>query len=306
MSILKCEMCGGTLVLEENGTVAVCEYCGTRKAVAQPESKTSSQTQKDNSPAQENSSSQAEAIRIENERRKTEEAKARAQEARVKAEENRLKAESQRLERERLAEKKRIEKSKRSKNILKKLLIVFLSFSVVVALGILTVTVIIPTVKYNSALDNVEEKNYEEAYLTFKSLRMFKDSQEQAKNILKEHPYVAQVGDIIYYGKYEQDNNTSNGKEEIEWKVLEKDADGNMLVISKYALDYRNYHSAVEEVTWETSEIRKWLNNDFYGAVFDKTERATIKTVTLENTDNSDCKTDGGNIRGIATDYNRF
>ncbi len=295
MSILKCEMCGGTLVLEENGTVAVCEYCGTRKAVAQPESRTPSQTQKDNFSAQENSSSQAEAIRIENERRKTEEAKARAQEARVKAEENRLKAESQRLERERLAEKKRIEKSKRSKNILKKLLIVFLSISVVVALGILTVTVIIPTVRYNGALDNVEEKNYEEAYLTFKSLRMFKDSQEQAKNILKEHPYVAQVGDIIYYGKYEQDNNTSNGKEEIEWKVLEKDADGNMLVISKYALDYRNYHSAVEEVTWETSEIRKWLNNDFYGTAFDKTERATVKTVTLENTDNSDYKTDGGN-----------
>ena len=41
MSILRCEMCGGTVVLEENGTVAVCEYCGTRKAISQPEKTTS-------------------------------------------------------------------------------------------------------------------------------------------------------------------------------------------------------------------------------------------------------------------------
>ena len=35
MSILKCEMCGGTLEIEENGQYAVCAYCGTRKALPQ-------------------------------------------------------------------------------------------------------------------------------------------------------------------------------------------------------------------------------------------------------------------------------
>ena len=30
MSLLKCEMCGGTLIPEDNGAYAVCEYCGTR------------------------------------------------------------------------------------------------------------------------------------------------------------------------------------------------------------------------------------------------------------------------------------
>ncbi|MBR2952867.1 MAG: hypothetical protein IKC45_00620 [Clostridia bacterium] len=291
MSILKCEMCGGTLEIEENGQYAVCAYCGTRKAL--PQSNTANKT---TSPVDVNSgkTAQDETSRLENER-KREEARARAEEAKVRAEENRLKAESQRLERERLAEKNRTEKAKKSKARGKTFLKVLISFILVVAIGTLTVTVIIPSVRYSSAVKNVEEKNYEEAYLTFKSLRMFKDSKSQASTLLKEHPEVAQVGDIITFGNYEQDNKTANGKEEIEWKVLEKDENGKMFLISRYALDCRHYHSSVEQVTWETSDIRGWLNNDFYKTAFDNTERAKIKTTTLENRDNADYNTDGGN-----------
>lgn len=293
MSILKCEMCGGTLEIEENGQYAVCAYCGTRKAL--PQSNTVS---KPKPPVDIYSdlgkTVQDETSRLENERRR-EEARARAEEAKVRAEESRLKAEAQRLERERLAEKNRIEKAKNSKARGKTFLKVLISFILVVAIGTLTVTVIIPSVRYSNAVKNVEEKNYEEAYLTFKSLRMFKDSKSQASTLLKEHPEVAQVGDIITFGAYEQDNKTANGKEEIEWKVLEKDENGKMFVISRYALDCRHYHSSVEKVTWETSDIRSWLNNDFYNTAFTKSERAKIKTTTLENRDNADYNTDGGN-----------
>ncbi|MBQ4644402.1 MAG: hypothetical protein IJB72_01425, partial [Clostridia bacterium] len=227
MSVLKCEMCGGTLEIEENGQYAVCAYCGTRKAL--PQSNTANKT---TPPVDLNSgkTAQDETSRLENER-KREEARARAEEAKVRAEENRLKAESQRLERERLAEQKRIEKAKKSKARGKTFLKVLISFILVVAIGTLTVTVIIPSVRYSGAVKNVEEKNYEEAYLTFKSLRMFKDSKSQASTLLKEHPEVAQVGDIITFGNYEQDNKTANGKEEIEWKVLEKDENGKMFLI---------------------------------------------------------------------------
>lgn len=101
MSVLKCEMCGGTLIVEENGQYAVCEYCGTKKAL--PQSNTANKT---TSPVNVNSgkTAQDDATRLENER-KREEARARAEEAKVRAEENRVKAEAQRLERERLAEK---------------------------------------------------------------------------------------------------------------------------------------------------------------------------------------------------------
>ena len=38
------------------------------------------------------------------------------------------------------------------------------------------------------------------------------------------NPYASvSVGDTIFFGEYEQDNNLSNGKEEIEWIVLAKE-----------------------------------------------------------------------------------
>ncbi len=283
MSVLKCEMCGGTMVLEDNGTVAVCEYCGTRKAMA-----AKAPTVQVNNTQKTNNNSQVDALRIENERRKAEEAKARAQEAR-------LQAEQQRLERERLVQQKRAENTSRTKSAGKKLLKGFLSFVAVVAVLILTITVIIPSVKYSNAAKNVEKGNYEEAYLSFKSISRFKDSSEQAESLIRSHPEIAQVGDIIYLGKYEQDNKTANGKEEIEWKVLDKDDDGKMLVVSRYALDCKKYHNSIGEVTWETSDIRSWLNNDFYANAFTKEERANIKAVALSNENNSQFNTDGGN-----------
>ena len=284
MSLLKCEMCGGTLVLEDNGAYAVCEYCGTRIATVQIES--SIDDNQNTSP--QNNSAQINALRIESEKRKSEEAKARAQQARMETEANQL-------ERERLAEQKRIEKSRRSKARRKKLLTAFLVISAFFALVTLTVTVIIPSVKYNNAVKAVEEQRYEDAYLTFKSLYKFKDSQVKATDLLKAHPNIAQVGDVIYFGTYEQDNNFSNGKEEIEWRVLEKDENGRMLVVSKYALDCRNYHSSVKQITWEDSDIRSWLNNDFYSNAFASSEKSAVKTVTNENTGNSDFNVNGGN-----------
>ena len=64
MSLLKCEMCGGTLVLEDNGAYAVCEYCGTRIATVQSES---SIDDNQNTRTQSNNSAQINALRIENE-----------------------------------------------------------------------------------------------------------------------------------------------------------------------------------------------------------------------------------------------
>lgn len=46
----------------------------------------------------------------------------------------------------------------------------------------------------------------------------------------------ANVGDIIVFGTYEQDNNISNGKENIKWLVLAKE-NNRVLVISDKALD---------------------------------------------------------------------
>ena len=93
----------------------------------------------------------------------------------------------------------------------------------------------------------------------------------------------AKTGDIIVFGSYEQDNDTSNGKEPIEWIVLSKN-DKEMLVLSRYALDHKLYNEEyVDKITWEECTLRKWINDDFYNAAFNKTEKNLIETKTLKN-----------------------
>ncbi len=102
------------------------------------------------------------------------------------------------------------------------------------------------------------------------------------------------VGDYIKFGKYEQDNKTSNGKEPIEWLVLDVQGD-KALVISKYALDVQPYHKTLDTITWEKCTLRSWLNNDFYNSAFTSSEKNKIRTTTVVAEDNSEYGTEAGN-----------
>ncbi len=88
------------------------------------------------------------------------------------------------------------------------------------------------------------------------------------------------VGDCIYFGSYEQDNNKSNGKETIEWQVLAKE-NNKVLVISRYALDCKPYNTEWEDVTWETCTLRAWLNGTFLNEAFSETEQSIIQTTEV-------------------------
>lgn len=97
----------------------------------------------------------------------------------------------------------------------------------------------------------------------------------------------------IQFGSYEQDNDTSNGKEPIEWIILGR-RDGKTLVISKYCLDVREYHNAAVDVTWHSSSLRSWLNNDFLTTAFSSLEQSKIYSENIANEDNAVYKTEGG------------
>ena len=85
------------------------------------------------------------------------------------------------------------------------------------------------------------------------------------------------VGDVITFGRYEQDNDLSNGDEDIEWIVLAKE--GNQaLVISKYALDCKQYDISKSDVTWETCTLREWLNGPFLDAFSAEERNSMIDT----------------------------
>ncbi len=93
-------------------------------------------------------------------------------------------------------------------------------------------------------------------------------------------PY--KVGDFIKFGHYEQDGNVENGKEDIVWKVLKIES-GRALVVSEYVLDKQPYNTENTDVTWESSYLRKWLNDDFKNEAFNAEEQELIPTVTVEN-----------------------
>ncbi len=103
----------------------------------------------------------------------------------------------------------------------------------------------------------------------------------------------AQVGSVISFGAYEQDNDTADGKESIEWQVLAREGD-RFLVISLRGLDIKAYDTEWN-ATWETGELRKWLNSDFLNAAFSDEEQAMIPTVTVSADRNPEYGTDPGN-----------
>lgn len=91
----------------------------------------------------------------------------------------------------------------------------------------------------------------------------------------------AEVGDIVQMGTYEQDGDAET-EDPICWDVLDKDGDA-VLLISHDVIAYQRFSDSRKCVIWEDSEIRTWLNQEFYAEAFDETEQASIRETTLEN-----------------------
>lgn len=72
-----------------------------------------------------------------------------------------------------------------------------------------------------------------------------------------------QVGDVVKFGSYEQDGNISNGKEPIEWRVLEVEGD-RAYVVSEKALDAHAFNEDADDGNdWNSSDLKAWLEEDF-------------------------------------------
>ena len=129
---------------------------------------------------------------------------------------------------------------------------------------------------YGIAVDLKSAGKYEEAIEAFEALNGYNDCTAQIEKceqlILLAN---AQVGDYVYFGAYEQDNSSFNGKENIEWLVLDR-YDNKIFVISKYALDAQPYNENGGEFSWGKSTLRSWLNNDFYDAAFSDEDKLLI------------------------------
>ena len=203
----------------------------------------------------------------------------------------RAKAEAEQLEKQRqeeITQKEREQIAKRNKKIA---LITTPIIAVIVAGVILLTTVIIPNSKYNSAIELMEKGKLDDAYTIFSELGNYKDSMSKLGEVqllyLKNSGFEITKDGYVSFGLYEQDNNKDNGKEPIEWIVLNVNNETAYL-LSKYCLDNIVFDSNHE--SWENSYLFKWLNDEFLNNAFAKSEKnilnSDISLLKVEDVEN--------------------
>lgn len=160
--------------------------------------------------------------------------------------------------------------------------------------------------KYQHARALAAKKDYRGAAAIFISINGYKDvdslltSDQNLSAAAHEEVVVApykKVGSCVTFGQYEQDNDTSNGKEDIEWLVLNVQ-DDKALLISRYGLDVQPYNEEWFDTTWEKCTLRTWLNGTFLNTAFTADEQKGILTTAVDNSKNqgySGYSTYGGN-----------
>ena len=109
------------------------------------------------------------------------------------------------------------------------------------------------------------------------------EQKEQKQAVNSNQFKNAEVGDYVKFGSYPQ---TAEGEEQpIEWQVLAKE-NNKVFVISRYGLDAKRFDDDSND--WESSEIRQWLNGDFYNKVFTEKEKKYISPSNLSDVGTSD------------------
>ena len=87
---------------------------------------------------------------------------------------------------------------------------------------------------------------------------------------------------FVTFGCYEQDNNTDNGAEPIEWILLESKGNKHLL-LSRYVLDWKAFDESGKAATWDYSSLRTWLNQEFLETAFSEPEKKQIGKNYVDN-----------------------
>lgn len=130
-----------------------------------------------------------------------------------------------------------------------------------------------------SALTGYGEYNYNQALrVLITKPRVFQIASEKQPQLVSSYQGFV----TIKFGRYPQASKNENAL--IEWLVLKNDG-SKALLISKYALDCKRYHTSRTYLTWETCTLRKWLNGAFISNAFSHEEQAMILSTTTESAD---------------------
>lgn len=84
-------------------------------------------------------------------------------------------------------------------------------------------------------------------------------------------------------------------KKPLEWRVLATEGD-KALIVTANIIEALPYNSVGTNVTWETCQLRKWLNSVFFDSAFSSSEKMYIRDTPITNSNNPLYNTFGGKI----------
>lgn len=134
---------------------------------------------------------------------------------------------------------------------------------------------------YKKGIKLMEDARYEDALKALKTAGDYKDSQRVKADVEKLIIKNSSIKDTVKLGKY-------------DWQILDI-VDNKALLLKKTSESGILYNDSLNEVSWEDSTLRQWLNSCFYTDSFSAEERKNIVKSTIANPDNPSTGIDGGN-----------
>lgn len=134
--------------------------------------------------------------------------------------------------------------------------------------------------KYYYGLKLKQSKDYPEARQAFAAAHSYQDSDAQEAAIEKIIVKSMKIGKSVTIGGH-------------SWTILDKQNDKALLIMNIPLKDIM-FHSFLENVTWENSSLRYWLNNDFMNS-FSNEEKQNILLTDIKMDDNEMYQVGGGN-----------
>ena len=137
--------------------------------------------------------------------------------------------------------------------------------------------------RYKSAKQAYKNGDENTAYKNYNALSKegYKDSESKFVALEKARVKNTKIGEVIPFAH-------------MDWRVLDK-KDGKVLLLKDNALGSTPFDEKGQNVTWESSSVREWLNKDFLQESFTENERNSILETTVKNTPNATYKTLAGN-----------
>lgn len=146
---------------------------------------------------------------------------------------------------------------------------------------------------YVEALEFQKQKDYIKANELFESILGYKNVDEliekQKFEVERQRILTARLGDVVTLGRCNDGDLEIDG--EIKWIVLAEE-NGKKLIVSENILAHKKYHQTLKGITWETSDLREWLNTNFYAKFFTEQEKTLISENLLKSSNNIEAGND--------------